>query len=253
MLAIPLFGVFLVDTAVDTWNGALVGRLGSAKLTAAGIGSGIIAVYASFLMVLPSISVVYFSEAISEGDAASLDRHLKSSLLSVFLLWLPATPIALLISPILNYLGYDYQTSSDAGFFGICLALALLPLGFFSVIDYLFAAAGRPLISLYFSLGGAVVHSAISMALVFGVGNFSGMGLQGCGFALVISSSLVCITTIMLAPAYLRDFKISPVWRFRPNATESVGCMLMLSLPRSFASANDSNFLSCYRIGNCKV
>lgn len=242
--AVPLSGVFLADIAMEATNTAVVGRLGAEAIATVGIGGTFVVVYASFCMSMPSVPGALMADAHARQDMPRVASIVQHGLLVGVLYSLPTFLIALVVEPILRWMGQPIAVAENARIYALVLSLAVFPWIAFSVLDYFVTVFDRPVIATAFAGLGVILNLVISLVLTFGYFGFPSMGIVGAALATVVVSILMLVglaLTVSLSPNFscCRPFES---WSgSNRTLTREI---LALSIPRSLAGAGDVLYAS---------
>ncbi|WP_369857964.1 MATE family efflux transporter [Candidatus Thalassolituus haligoni] len=194
-IGLPIIGAMLSQSLINLIDAAMVGRLGDAALAAVGVGG-----YASFMMVsivmgLSAAVQALIARRIGAGATDKLHEPLMAGLLSAVLL---AAPLSLLFIFLAPTLMPALTTNSDVAAIAtpyfqwrtaalIAVAMNFVYRGYWSGIS-----ETRRYLQVLLIMHA--VNISLSYVLVFGVGNWQGMGAVGSGIgtamALVFGSAM---------------------------------------------------------------
>jgi putative MATE family efflux protein len=229
-IGVPIIGGMLSQSLINLIDAAMVGRLGEQALAAVGIGS-----YASFIVVSTVMGLASGVQALvarrfGAGDSARMGHTFIAGLLLAVLMGVPLTAFFLTISPWLipwfnatpNVVEvaipyFDWRT----------LAVTFVAINF--VFRGFWSGIGESRMYLKVLLLMHLANIGISYVLIFGIGNWAGMGAVGSGIGTAASLALGSLMYAWLT--FRRHSARLPDWRW-PSRHELL-TLARLALPNS--------------------
>jgi multidrug resistance protein, MATE family len=190
-LAIPLAAANLAQMAMGVTNTAMVGRLGSTPLAAAGLGG---AFYFTIGVILQGVLFAVAplaAYALGAGDRAAVARTTGAGLVLAGLLSVPFVGSLVTLDRLLAALGYDAVLAADIGRYLRALAWGGPAFLAFGTLRSLFSALGqaRPLMTVLFFCVGS--NAILNWALIFGHLGSPALGIVGSGYASAVNQWLM--------------------------------------------------------------
>ncbi|MDO6681116.1 MATE family efflux transporter [Oceanobacter sp. 5_MG-2023] len=195
-IGLPIIGAMLSQSLINLIDAAMVGRLGDAALAAIGIGG-----YASFMMVsivmgLAAAVQALVARRIGAGKTATLHEPLMAGLLSAILLAVPLSLLFIFLAPsLIPTLTNNSDVAAIATPYFQWRTAALIAVAMNFVYRGFWSGIGETRFYLQVLLLMHVVNISLSYLLVFGIGDWQGLGAVGSGIgtamALVFGSALL--------------------------------------------------------------
>jgi MATE family multidrug resistance protein len=242
LAGLPLSGVYIADLATESTDTAMVGRLGSDFVAAAGLGGNIGYIFTAFCMALPGMVGVLVAERAARGDRVAVAQAAQHGL------WvaLALTPIGLLfyaaIGPLLRLSGQEPAVADAAGQYALALGSALFPWIAFSTLDYFVTALGRPTLAMIFAWIGVGLNALANYALIYGHFGLPALGIVGAALATGLTASLTTLglAVVIHMHSAFRDYPVfSRIHRFSPALFLEI---LRTGAPNGVASIGDFLF-----------
>jgi len=208
----PLSGVYIADLATESTDTAMVGRLGSDFVAAAGLGGGIGYIFTAFCMALPGMVGVLVAERAARGDRDGAAQAAQHGLWVALALTPPGLLFYAAIGPFLRVTGQDPAIADAAGNYALALGTALFPWIAFSTLDYFVTALNRPTVALVFAWVGVGVNALANYALIYGHFGMPRLGIVGAALA----TGLTAATTMLALAVVIHRhtaFRAYPVFR----------------------------------------
>lgn len=191
-LALPIMATGFIQMAYTLTDMAWVGRLGSRELAAVGAVGIIIWITSSLAMIGKTAAEITIAQSIGSKD---LDRAKKYASHSVTVsAFLGVVFAALLFSGAPAIVSF-YNLEADIATMAMNY-LQIVGLGIpFYYLSYTFSGiyngTGYTTIPFYLMSSGLVCNIILDPLLIFGIGEFKGLGTQGAAIATFISETLV--------------------------------------------------------------
>lgn len=252
-LAWPLILMQLASIALTTTDLIMMGMLGPTEIAAGGIAITIFGLLRTSSVGLVTPVANLLAQGWARGGfsvRARLASQVRLSLLLATLCGAFMVALMLLVFPLLRYLGQDPELLALGYSLLLFLAPSLIPLLWLQVLRNAAVALKRPGPLLLITLFAVLVNIGLNLLFVFGVGNWSGMGLPGVGLATLFTQTLMAVGFYALAR---RDALLSPVLRLPSSRSVSLRStrsrlfirdMLKLGMPTGAAYASEAGFVS---------
>ncbi|NOG71711.1 MATE family efflux transporter [Roseicella sp. DB1501] len=241
-LAWPLALTNLSQHVLAVTDALILGRLSTEALAAATLGANLYwAVMAAPLgtalaatpMLAQARGTGQRPGGAGRGWVRQMRRDARSALWASLALLLPALLVLWFAEPLLLRLGQEPGLASLAGTYVRALMWGLLPFCGFIVLRGFLAAMERPGPALWIALAGILVNAGLGWLLVFGAGDWPGLGILGAGLAstLVNAAMLLGLLGLIARDRQLGRFRLlGRFWRPDPARLREV---LRIGLPIS--------------------
>ncbi len=181
-LAAPLVLTQLTQMSMSFIDVVMVGRLGTAAMAAAVIGS---TVYMTAMMVCLGVVVAVqpvVAQATGAGDRAAASRAVRQGLWLSVLLGAPFVVLLGHTEPLLRALGQAPETAETAARYLAAIRWGFVPNLWFTALRGLSEGIGRPRPVLAVTLLGVAMNAGLNAVLIFGLFGAPAMGLVGAGW-----------------------------------------------------------------------
>jgi multidrug resistance protein, MATE family len=199
-IGVPIIGGMLSQSLINLVDAAMVGRLGDVALAAVGLGG-----YASFVMVsmvmgLSSGVQTLVARHHGAGQHKRLHEPLMAGLLSAVILALPLSAFFILMAPyLIHHMTDNPDVAAIATPYFQWRAAATIAVAMNFVFRGYWSGIGETRRYLQTLLFMHSINIIVSYLLVFGIGNWHGIGAVGSGIgtalALVFGTALYSWTT----------------------------------------------------------
>ncbi len=226
-IALPLAAANLAQMAMGLTNTIMVGHLGGAALSAAGLGGALYFTIAITSQGVLTAVAPLAARAIGARDHRGAGQVAAAGLL---LAAAAAVPIVVLLSMadrLLAAIGYDPALAAEIGQFLTAIRWGAPGFLVFGVLRALLAAASRARLVMIVLLVGIPANAALNWALIFGHLGMPALGIAGSGWATAIIQSLMSLglaAVLWIAPLH------TPI-RVGRRVVEQIGQILRLGLP----------------------
>jgi putative MATE family efflux protein len=239
-MGLPSMASFLLLTVYDLVDIFWLAKLGEAPVAAVTVFSAFLWVLSFPNNVVGSGSVAIISQRFGAGDRRRTELSIKNTFLAKIVFGLTLGGLGLVYLPTaLEFLGAEPSVVRSGTDYGrIQCSVLALSLASFSVYTAL-RSIGRPALGMWLSAGGALVNLVLDPLLIFGIGPFPALGIQGAAVA-----SALGFTTVTIAGAIALASRHSPVpvrWFSEPypDWTEMLQ-ILRIGLPAGIAALSFS-------------
>ncbi|HRO11168.1 MATE family efflux transporter [Amaricoccus sp.] len=216
VLALPLVGTQLAQTAMNVTDTLMLGWLG-----AEGLAAGILGTQAFFIVYIFGVG---FSQAVmplaaaaeGAGDAAGVRRAVRMGL------WVLALYSALVMWPlwhaerILLALGQEPELARLAGSYVRVVMWSMLPALVITGMRAFLSVVGHAYVLLAIIVIGAGANGLLDYALIFGHYGFPALGVPGAALATALANLLMALLLVAyatLAPGLARYALLARLWR----------------------------------------
>ncbi len=205
-IALPIILQNLMQSLVNMLDTIMVGWLGAVAIAAVGLGNQIFFLLNMILFGVASGAAIFVAQYWGKKDIAGIRRTLGLALTLAAVVAVLFTLVAILAPYFL--IGLYSEDSAVVGAGGCYLRLVALSYPV-TAISFVFAQTLRstehvrlPMVATFISL---VANGLLNYALIFGVGFFPELGIQGAAAATVISRSLEFL--ILVVVGYRRRYE----------------------------------------------
>jgi len=209
-ISAPLAAAYLAEIAMGITDLLIVGRLGSIELAGVGIASNVLFEIVIVAVGLVSIVAVLASEARGANDMQGVRHAVRQGFLVALFIGVPATLVALSLSPILAATGQDPEVVEFAGRYLHGAAWSILPYLLFVVLRCFLSAlslTGAIMVVTAVAIG---VNAVATYGLVFGAFGLPALGVSGAGWAtsLTVWMMFAALVVHTIVSRRFRSFRI---------------------------------------------
>ncbi len=243
-LALPIIGTSLMQMAYNLTDMIWLGQLGSNAVASVGGAGFFIWLGMSLLLVTRIGAEVGVSQALGRKEAETAARFARHSLFWAVLLATIIAIFTLIFSP--ELIGV-FRLSKGMVEDGAISYLRIVSLGFvFTFVNPTFQGIyngmGNSRLPFYYLLIGLGLNMVLDPLMIFGIGPFQALGVEGAGWATVIAQLVVfavfCIRFIWMKEIMNPDFK-----RFKLSKDISLK-IFKLGMP----VATESSLFACFAL-----
>ena len=226
-IALPLAAANLAQMAMGLTNAIMVGHLGGAALSAAGLGGALyFTVTITTQGVLTAVAPLA-ARAIGARDHRAAGQIAAAGLLLAAAAAVPIVALLSVIDRLLLMIGYDPVLAAEIGRYLAAIRWAAPAFLAFGVLRALLAAAFRARTVMIVLALGIPANAALNWALIFGHLGMPALGIAGSGWATAIIQSLMALglgALLLLMPLH------TPI-RVSRQVMDQIGQILRLGLP----------------------
>lgn len=226
-VALPLAGANLAQMAMAVTNTVMVGHLGGAALSAAGLGG---ALYFTIAIACQGVLIAVAplaARAIGAGDRAAAGEVAAAGLLLAAAAAVPIVAVLSTADRFLAALGYDRALAAEIGRYLAAIRWAAPAFLLFGVLRALLAAASRARIVMAVVIVAIPANAALNWALIFGRLGMPALGIAGSGIA---TATIQWLMALGLFGVLLAAPVGTPI-RFPRRVFYRIGRILGLGLP----------------------
>ena len=210
-LAAPLVLTQLTQMSMSFVDVVMVGRLGTAAMAAAVIGS---TVYLTTMMVCLGVVVAVqpiVAQATGAGDRAAASRAVRQGLWLGLLLGAPFVVLLGHTEPVLRMLGQAPETAETASRYLAAIRWGFVPNLWFTALRGLSEGIGRPRPVLAVTVLGVAMNAGLNAVLIFGLLGAPALGLVGAGWGSAVA--ITAMTAVMAAYVFWGPLRAYRVFR----------------------------------------
>lgn len=226
-IAVPLAAANLANMAMGLTNAVMVGYLGGAALSAAGLGG---ALYFTIGITCQSVLTAVAPLAARAIGARHHRVAGEIAATGLVLAALAAMPIVVLLSVLdrlLAAIGYEPALAAEIGRYLEAIRWGMPGFLAFGVLRALLAASARARIVMIVLVAAVPANAVLNWALIFGHAGLPALGIAGSGWSTAIIQSLM---SLALAAMLLLAPRGTPM-RFGPRTLRQIREILALGLP----------------------
>ncbi len=190
-IALPLIAAYLAEFAMFLTTKIVVGRLGYLELAAVGIAGHLTFEVLVVLMGLLSIVGVLVAQGEGAGDKHQAGHAVRQGMILSLVLGLPAMLVVWNLGLVLEFTHQDPKVIELAEPYLHALAGSVLPVLWFSVLRIFVSAIAKTGIIMLITVSAVALNYLLTIALVYGAGDFPALGVAGAGWATTIVSWLM--------------------------------------------------------------
>ena len=192
-LSLPIMGSQFANLAYILFDTMWVGQLGSQAVTAVGAAGTFMWIGSGFAMIPQIGGQVMVGQSIGEGDMAKAGNYARAAV-KLMVIGMLVYGLACIIfrHPLISfYRLHDPATAAASASYLAIVSVSNLFMGFNIVMEGLLAATGDSKTSFKYNLAGTILNIVLDPILIFGVGHFPALGVNGAGIATVFSEFVV--------------------------------------------------------------
>ena len=197
VLATPVIIGQLGHIMVSVADTVMVGKVGVIPLAGATFATAIYHVFMLFGLGV-SYAITPLVAATQPADKKGRLVFLQNSILLNTLLALTMCLIALMLTPYLSFFGQEPSVTRAATFYLKIISMSLIPLMIFQTFRQFSEGHSNTLSPMIVSVLANVLNVLLNYAFIYGHWGFSEMGLNGAGYATLISRCVMVILMMVL-------------------------------------------------------
>lgn len=232
-LAWPLVLGGLAQMAIHTSDVVILGRHSVDALAASALGLNLMWAFAIFgIGVMTAVAPLVSAErGRARHSVREVRRTVRQGLWAAVLVTVPMWLVLWHADSLFTLLGQDPALAAAASRFIRIAMWGILPFLLFIVLRCFVTALERPLSALWITGGAVLLNIAVCVPLVFGVGGWPGLGLEGAAIANAVANSslFVGLAALVLLDRRFRRFRL--FGRFWRADRQRLGQLLALGLP----------------------
>lgn len=192
-LSLPIMGSQFANLAYTLIDTMWVGRLGNQAVTAVGAAGTFLWIGSGFAMIPQIGGQVMAGQSIGEGDMDKARRYSKAAVM-LMVAGMAVYGLACIVfrHPLIAfYRLHDPETAAMSAAYLAIISVCNVFMGFNLVMEGLLAATGDSKTSLKYNLVGTVFNIVLDPLIIFGIGPFPALGVNGAGIATLLSEIIV--------------------------------------------------------------
>jgi multidrug resistance protein, MATE family len=234
LLAYPVMLSQLGQVSVGVADSMMVGRLGALPLAAASLGNSIFFVIMMFGIGISMGITPLVSAADGKGKPKRISRLFSHGLWINLATSVVLTAVVLGLSQGLHYLNQPEDVVVLAVPYLLIITASLIPLMIFQTFKQMAEGLSQTRQAMYITIFANLVNVFLNWVLIWGVWGFPELGLNGAGWATLISRVLMAV----MMGAYILGSKRYKTYHFKlslPNASlPMIARILKIGIPTGF-------------------
>ena len=186
-LAIPVIIGLIGHTLVQLIDNIMVGQLGTAELAAVSLGNSFVFIAMSLGIGFSTAITPLAAEADSTGNKTKNSALFFNSLVLCSTLGLILSLVVLFAKPLLYQMGQPEEVVALALPYLFWVSMSLFPLVIFQAFKQFCDGLSFTRPSMYATLTGNLVNVILNYLLIFGIGFFPEMGVEGAAIGTIVS------------------------------------------------------------------
>ena len=186
-LAIPVIIGLIGHTLVQLIDNIMVGQLGTAELAAVSLGNSFVFIAMSLGIGFSTAITPLAAEADSTGNKTKNSALFFNSLVLCSTLGLILSLVVLFAKPLLYLMGQPEEVVALALPYLFWVSMSLFPLVIFQAFKQFCDGLSFTRPSMYATLTGNLVNVILNYLLIFGIGFFPEMGVEGAAIGTIVS------------------------------------------------------------------
>ncbi|MBQ6440478.1 MAG: MATE family efflux transporter [Mogibacterium sp.] len=192
-LSLPIMGSQFANMAYNLFDTMWVGQLGNQAVTAVGAAGTFMWIGSGFAMIPQIGGQVMAGQSIGEGNMAKARSYARAAVKLMLLGMLTYGLICIAFRhPLISFYHlHDPETAAASESYLAIVSLCNVFMGLNIVMEGLLAATGDSRTSFKYNLIGTILNIVLDPVLIFGVGPFPALGVNGAAIATVFSEFVV--------------------------------------------------------------
>ena len=215
IVAVPVMLSQLGQVLVSQVDNMMVGVLGTVELAAAAFANSVFVIVMIIGMGFSFGLTPLVGQSWSKNDSASTGKLLYNSFFTNTLLAIVLSILMIVISFFFDYMGQDEEVVALAVPYYRILIVSFLPFLWFFTFKQFAEGMGNTMNAMIITLGANVLNIVLNYAFIFGKWGSDAYGLNGAGYATLISRIMMPIAFFFV----LRYRKV--FWRYWVHAWNS--------------------------------
>ncbi|MBQ8002660.1 MAG: MATE family efflux transporter [Clostridia bacterium] len=195
MIAVPIMIQNLITNFVALIDNIMVGQIGTEQMTGVAVVNQILFVFNLAVFGAVSGSGIFSAQFFGKGDRDGVRHTMRFKLITVFFICLVGITVLVFgADPLINmYLkgetaGLDVKITYDSAISYLeIMLIGLVPFALENVYSGTLREGGIATVPMYAGVVAVVTNTILNALLIFGIGPFPTLGVQGAAIATVIS------------------------------------------------------------------
>ena len=203
-LSLPIMGTQFIEMAYNLFDTMWVGQVGNQAVTAVGVAGSFMWLGSGIAMIPQIGGQVMTGQSIGEGNLTKARRFAGTAIRLMFLIMTAYAMICILLRhQLVSFFRlHDPETAAFAASYLSIVSAGNIVMGFNYVMQGVLTASGDSKTPFKYNASGAILNIILDPLLIFGVGPFPELGVNGAAIATVFSELVV---TLMFARFIKKD------------------------------------------------
>ncbi len=189
-LALPIVAGLAASTLIGVVDTVMISPLGTVPLAAASLTTAVIIIFYSALYGFVSAVGIEAAHRHGAQDADGVAASLRAGLFLALAAGLSGAGLMALVLLALPVMGQPVEVLAVLGPYWLAMSALLVPVALLMVISQVLNAMDRPWTAAGFAFLGVVLNVPLNYLLIWGIGDWPGLGLLGAGLASVAADTL---------------------------------------------------------------
>ena len=196
-LALPIVAGLAASTLIGVVDTVMIAPLGTVPLAAASLTMATLIIFYSALYGFMSAVGIEAAHRHGAADAAGVAASLRAGLVLALVAGVIGAVLMALGLLVLPWLGQPAEVLSVIAPYWLAMCGLLVPVALLMVISQVLNAMDRPWIAAGFAFLGVVLNVPLNVTLIWGIGDWPGLGLLGAGLASLAADTLALIMALI--------------------------------------------------------
>ena len=203
-LSLPIMGSQFVQMAYNLFDTMWVGQLGNQAVTAVGAAGSFMWIGQGIAMIPEIGGQVMTGQSIGEGNLEKARRYVRETIQFMLFLMLTYSLVCIVLRhPLISFFKlHDKTTAAASASYLAIVSLGHPLMGYNYAMQGILTAAGDSKTSFKYNAVGMVLNIVLDPLLIFGIGPFPVMGVNGAAIATIFSQA---VTSVLFARFMFRD------------------------------------------------
>jgi MATE family multidrug resistance protein len=230
-LAAPIMAGQFAQMLIGLADTIMVGRIGVAPLAACAFANTIVYLPFLFALGVMTSTAVRTSHAVGAGNNSEAAETLRHGVFLAVVFGALCFLTLAVSSPLLNMMGQPPEVVALSRNYLLIVGASLLPVLVGIAFKNHCEALNHPWLPFWITMGGVVLNIALNWVMVFGKLGFPALGLDGAGWATLISriATMAGLAAVIVRLERFREHR--PARWFTPLAPGSLRNLLGIGLP----------------------
>ena len=194
-LSVPIMGTQFIEMAYNLFDTMWVGQIGNQAVTAVGVAGSFMWLGSGISMIPQIGGQVMTGQSIGEGDLEKARRFAGTAIRLMLLFMIVYSFICIVFRhQLISFFRlHDKDTAAMAASYLSIVSIGHIVMGFNYVMQGILTAAGDSKTPFKYNASGAVLNIILDPVLIFGIGPFPELGVNGAAIATVFSELVVSV------------------------------------------------------------
>ena len=194
-LSVPIMGTQFIEMAYNLFDTMWVGQIGNQAVTAVGVAGSFMWLGSGIAMIPQIGGQVMTGQSIGEGNQEKARRFAGTAIRLMLLFMIVYSLICIVFRhQLISFFRlHDPDTAAMAASYLSIVSIGHIVMGFNYVMQGILTAAGDSKTPFKYNASGAVLNIILDPVLIFGIGPFPELGVNGAAIATVFSELVVSV------------------------------------------------------------